>query len=119
MNNDLTGFGALCSAFAIPISQDWLRKPFIEAGLRAQEARHQEVEQAPQLQDIILNRRPRQYQAMVRLHHFDSLGQHRLRILDHMPLIQYAVMPFDVRKVLHVIPDDIVRRDDDIELAEA
>ena len=54
----LTRFAIL--RLAVTIRQDWLTEPLVELRFAAKESRHQEVEQTPQLEDVVLNGRARQ-----------------------------------------------------------
>lgn len=58
--------------------------------LRAQEPRHQEVKQRPQLQHIVLYRRPRQDQAVVRRQLLDSFR--RLKKIQHVKFLNWNCM---------------------------
>lgn len=83
--------------------------------LGAEIARQQEVEQAPQLDHIVLYGRTGEYESMRRSDLLDRLGQLALRALDQVALVQDAIVPLLRRRyVLNVVTHDVVRADEHV-----
>lgn len=114
----LTSFGTLGTPFTVTICQNRLPKAVVEAGLRSQEAGHQEVEQAPEFDNIILNWGTGQDQTVVGLHCLDSFGELGLRILDNMSLVKDAVVPILLAQVCHVVSNHVIRCNDHVVFGE-
>lgn len=108
----LTRFASLC--FAVAIGQDRFAEPLVEGRLGTEEAGHQEVEQAPQLEDVVLDRSPREDETMYGLDTLDGLRQLGLRVLDDVTFIEDAVVPVDVLQARNVVPDDLIRSDHNV-----
>ena len=73
-------------ALSVTGREDGFRVDLVEGLFRPEEARHQEVKEAPQLERIILDRRAREQQPVPRPDHLDRLRRLRLAVLDHVPL---------------------------------
>ena len=68
---------------------------FDKAIVGAQEAGHQEVEEAPELIERIFDRRTGQDQAVLRLDHFDRFGIARAAVFDVLRFIEDHVTESD------------------------
>ena len=105
----LTCFRALGSAFAFSVGKNWFAESFIERRLATEEARHQEIEQTPKFEDIILDWRPGQDESMLGLNLFDGLSELGFCVLDDMAFVEDAVKPVCRRQLVDVVADHIVR----------
>ena len=115
--NERTSFPVL--RLPIPVREDRLPKALIERVLAAQEPRHQEVEQAPQLEDVVLDRRAGEDEPVVRLDALHRARELRARVLDDVALVEHAVVPPDTLERRDVVPHDLVARDHDVVRVEA
>jgi hypothetical protein len=81
----------------------------VELPLGAQIARQKEIEETPELGDIILNGSATQNQPMRRSDHLYRLAQLGLGALDEVALVENTVAPVLLRDKLNVVADDVVR----------
>jgi hypothetical protein len=113
-----TGVTLLRCSFAVPICQNRLREFLIESLVGAQEARHEEVEQTPKLQNVVLNGRSGQKKTMIGFNHLYSLRELRLGVLDDVAFVQDAVEEVDVFEGLDIVSYGLVRSDDNVVILE-
>ena len=85
---------------------------------RAQHARIQELEQAPQFAQMILHRRAAERQAMRAAQQAHRLGRRGARVLDRLRFVEHHVIELDVRQPRGIAAqravggqDQIVRRE--------
>ena len=79
--------------------------------VRAKEAGHQKVEQAPQLKHVVLDRRAREDEAVLGVDLLDRARRLGLGAAYDMALVQDAVVPVQRRKRRNVVAHDIVGHD--------
>ena len=72
---------------------EWIREPLLEVLLIAEDLRHQEVHERPQLHDVILQRRARQQKSSLGVEAQECLPALRLKVLDVLGLIEDHVVP--------------------------
>lgn len=108
----LTRFASL--RFTVTIGKDGLAETLVEGRLGTEEAGHQEVEEAPQLEDVVLYRSTGKDETVHSLDALDGLRQLGLRVLDDVTFIEDAVVPVDVLQARDVVPDDLIRSNHDI-----
>ena len=109
----------LVEPLGVAVLLDRRAERLLEARRAAQEARHQEVEQAPQLAQVVLQRRARQAQPVPRVqarHHLRRLGA---GVLDVLRLVQHHQVPGLGQPLFTVALQQRVGRDDQVVLCEA
>jgi len=111
----LTGFPLPRSRLPIANCGDGLPKPLVERPLGSEESRHEEIEETPELENVVLDRCSREDETMVRSKELDGFGKFRLPVLDDVTFVEDAVVPVDGSKEIDVVPDHLVRSDDDVE----
>jgi hypothetical protein len=82
--------------------------------LRPQKAGHQKIEERPEFENIVLDRCPRENQAMICLYAFTRHRDLGLGILDDMPLVQNAIIEILLADDGSVVAANVVGRDDDV-----
>ena len=90
-----------------------------EGGRGAEQAGIQELEQAPQLAEVVLDRRPAQRQPVLRADQPRGLGRRRVRVLDRLRLVEDRVLELDVLEEQRVAPQRAVAGEDDVVVADA
>ena len=86
---------------------------------RAEHARIQEVEQAPQLAEVVLDRRAAEREPVIRLEQSRRLGRAGARVLDRLRLVQDRVVERDLLQVTDVPAQRAVGGQDDVVLGDA
>ena len=89
----------------------WIREPFLEILLAAEDLRHQEMHQRPQLHHIVLQRGSCQEQPPSGVESEQSLPPLALEIFDVLSLIQNHVIPLFAPKDKMVLNHQLVGRD--------
>ena len=93
-----SGFLIFGRTFGIPTGLDWLSVGGVEFLLRSQKSGHEKVEKGPQLGGAVLNGGARQYKAVERPYLADRLRHLRLRIPNHVTLVQNTIVPLEFLK---------------------
>ena len=104
----------LVQPFAVAMFLDRCAKAFLETRLRAQEARHQEVEQAPQFTQVVFHRRARQAQAVARVQLACDARGMGVGVLDVLRLVQHHQVPGLLQPALAITLQQRIRRDHQI-----
>ena len=90
-----------------------------EGGRGAEQAGVQELEQAPQLAEMVLDRRAAQRQPVLRANQPRGLRRRRVRVLDRLRLVEDRVLELDVLQQQRVAPQRAVAGEDDVVAADA
>jgi len=114
LHGQSSAFLFLGRGLGVPTGQNGLAVTRLELLLAAQESGHEEVEQRPQFQHVVLDGRSREDEPVIGDQLLDGLGRFRLAVLDHVTLVQNAVVPAQGGKKVDVVADDVVRGDDQI-----
>ena len=93
---------------------DRMAIPAVEGLERAEKARHEEIEEGPQLAEMVLHRRAGQAQALLGAKLAHVLRDLRPRILDHLRFVEDHHRPRLRAQELHVAPHERVGGDDEI-----
>mmetsp|Transcript_22241 Transcript_22241/g.51171 ORF Transcript_22241/g.51171 Transcript_22241/m.51171 type:complete len:256 (+) Transcript_22241:307-1074(+) len=83
--------------------------------MRLEYVRHQEMQQRPQLHQIVLERRAREKQPPLRVEIEQRLPTLRAEVLDVVRLVKHEVLPLLAPKSSLVLDDEFVRGDADME----
>ncbi len=83
-----------------------------------EEPRIQELEQAPELAQVVLDRRAGRDQPMPRPHAAHGARAGRVRVLDRLRFVEDAVVELDRRESIDVALERAVRGEHDVELRE-
>ena len=92
----------LRQAFAVALLLDRLAEQCLEALLAAQKTRHEKVEQAPDLPQMVLHGRARKAQPVARLQACRHLSGVGAGILDVLRFVQHHQMPLRGQPALAV-----------------
>ena len=88
----------------------WLVKPLFEFLARRENLRQQEVEQRPELSQIVLKRRPCEEYSMRRLVGLaKSHCKFALGVFHSVAFVHYDVLPVDLAEGAFVVEDELVR----------
>lgn len=98
----------------VPACQNRSRIPRRELLLCPKKTGHEEIEQAPQFEHIVLNRSSAQDQSVVRRQVLYRDARARLAVLYYVTLVEDDVVPLHGREETDVFPDDVVRGDNDV-----
>lgn len=91
----------------------------MEVALAAQIARHEEVEERPELENVVLNGSAAEDESVVALQLLDRSRQLRLAVLDDVTFVKDAEVPLDAREEVDVVANDLVRSDEQVVLRRA
>lgn len=116
--SERTGLLLLRRALRIPTGGDGLAEAVVERLFRTEETGHEEVEEAPQLEDVVLDGSTGEDETMDGSKRLDSLGELRLPVLDDVTFVKDAVVPIDLAEPLGVVASDVVGRDDAVVLGD-
>ena len=93
------------------------RKPLAELlQVRKVRARHQKLQQRPQLRQVVLERSARQQQPPERAEHQEGIPPLRLEVLDHVRLVKDHVVPSLALEDVRVARCKRIRRDAGVEV---
>ena len=104
----------LREAAAVALLLDGRAKAGAKALRAAEKAGHQEVEQAPQLAQVVLHRRARQREPLARIERGDHLRGLGARVLDVLRLVEHDDVPASAEPACAVALQQRVGRDDEV-----
>ena len=106
--------GAQAGRSLLVPADDGLLIAATEALVAAKEAGHQEVEDAPELGQAVLDRGARQRETVLGREHLDRPRRERLLVFDVLGLIEHDAEEALVGIVLHVATQEVIARDQDL-----